>query len=182
MVASPTTDPARLTDLRASARGWQGIQVAVLGFIGLCGVLTQQDKSTPHGLQVLAGVVALAALALACLGMFLVGRTAWPLYRAGRAPEDGPAAVDAAGRSLSRGLAVTFAAVALTALSALSGWWPTAGGGGGGAPLLQAQADGQTVCGTLAPAPSGAIHLRTAQGTIEIPAQALTALKAVSAC
>ena len=29
----------RLTELRNSARGWHGVQLAVLGFIGLCGVL-----------------------------------------------------------------------------------------------------------------------------------------------
>src|SRR4051794_25930787 len=80
----PARDRTALDELRASARGWQGVQLAVLGFIGLCGVLTQEKPSTPTAIQALAGVLALVALAVACLGTYLVGRAAWPLYRADR--------------------------------------------------------------------------------------------------
>src|SRR3712207_8556040 len=38
----------RLDELRASARGWHGVQLAVLGFIGLCGVLQEEQPSDPE--------------------------------------------------------------------------------------------------------------------------------------
>src|SRR6478752_9396323 len=75
--------PSRIQELRTSARGWHGVQLAVLGFIGLCGVL-QQDAGSgkPHWLQVLAGLLALAAFGIACLATVLVALAAWPVYAA----------------------------------------------------------------------------------------------------
>src|SRR3954471_8538074 len=84
-MADSTTPPAeagRLAELRTSARGWHGVQLAVLGFIGLCGVLQQQRSNEPQVVQVLAATAALVALAVACLATYLVGRAAWPLYGA----------------------------------------------------------------------------------------------------
>ena len=47
--------PSRIAELRGSARGWHGVQLAVLGFIGLCGVLREGAGSgEPHWLQVLS--------------------------------------------------------------------------------------------------------------------------------
>jgi hypothetical protein len=41
----------RLAELRTSARGWHGVQLAVLGFIGLCAVLQgQADSPAPRAL------------------------------------------------------------------------------------------------------------------------------------
>ena len=96
--------PGRLAALRASARGWHSVQLAVIGFIGLCGVLQGGRPDNPMWLQVLAGVLALAALAIACVATVLVALVAWPLY-GGRS-----------GRSRTR----------------LSSWSATAGGSSGG--------------------------------------------------
>jgi hypothetical protein len=76
----------RLAELRASAKGWHGIQLAALGFIGLCGVIQTGESSNPWALQVMSGILVLVAFVLACAGIWLVGRAAWPLYRADDPP------------------------------------------------------------------------------------------------
>ena len=86
-VAWETQTDDRLTELRTSARGWHGVQLAVLGFIGLCGVLSG-GSAAPQWLEWLSMWLALAALACACVATFLVGAAAWPLYRA-RVPVSG---------------------------------------------------------------------------------------------
>ena len=128
--------PSRLAELRSSARGWHDVQLAVIGFIGLCGVLQGGRPDNPMWLQVFAGLLAIVALVLACAATFLVARVAWPLY-GGREPPvtDEAAAVERDGRRIKRGLVLTFAAVAVLALGTATGWWPqeeTGGGGGGG--------------------------------------------------
>ena len=44
----------RLEELSASARGWHTIQMAVLGFIGICGVLRTTSSPAPRAVQWLA--------------------------------------------------------------------------------------------------------------------------------
>ena len=76
--AAPTpaapSDP--LKEITAAARGWNTIQMGVLGFIGICGVLHVASRTAPSAVQVLAAVLAVAALALACVAVFAVGRLA----------------------------------------------------------------------------------------------------------
>ena len=69
----------RLAELRTSARGWHGVQLAVLGFIGLCGVLQREGTGTPGWLQITTGILILVALALACVATVLVATAAWPV-------------------------------------------------------------------------------------------------------
>ena len=57
----PAAPPDRLAELRGSAKGWHGIQLAALGFIGLCGVIQTGDSTDPRSLQVLAGILVLVA-------------------------------------------------------------------------------------------------------------------------
>jgi uncharacterized protein involved in cysteine biosynthesis len=82
-----------LEELRASARGWHGVQLAVIGFIGLCGVLKGGRPDNPMWLQVLSVVLIFVALALACAATYLVARVAGPLYGAREAPVDEAAEV-----------------------------------------------------------------------------------------
>lgn len=160
-VASPQE---RLAELRASAKGWHGVQLAALGFIGLCGVLQQGESTDPLSLQMIAGILVLVAFAFACLGIYFVGRAAWPLY--GSAGEDGVADrsdVDRASHELRRGLVMTFVSIALVALATTTSWWPTedkqAGAGGGGQVQVQASS-GESFCGELAqPAQSGTLRI-----------------------
>ena len=75
---SGTEGPSsQLVELRVSARGWHGIQLAVIGFVGVCGVMQDGRPDNPTWLQVCAGILVLVALVLARAGTFLVCRVAW---------------------------------------------------------------------------------------------------------
>jgi hypothetical protein len=69
-----------LAELRSSASIWHSLQLAVLGFSGLCGMLQRGSSAAPSWLQVLAAILAFGALGLACLATFLTRGVAWPLY------------------------------------------------------------------------------------------------------
>ena len=146
----------RLTELRVSARGWHGVQLAVIGFIGLCGVLQGGRPDNPMWLQVFAGILALAALAIACLATFLVALVAWPLY-GGRQATDDAAELERDGRRLKQGLVLTFLALALLALGTASGWWPQ--DEGGGEEVAVQATSGERWCGALADASPGTVGL-----------------------
>ncbi len=159
----PADPPDRLTELRSSAKGWHGIQLAALGFIGLCGVIHTGDGADPRALQVLSGILVLVAFGLACGGIYLVGRAAWPLYggepvvaggrddRERRDDHDDGAAIAIASRQLTRGLLLTFLSIAALALATATSWWPNDEAGGGAASdAVQVQTDdGRTACGEL---------------------------------
>src|ERR1700760_4770984 len=101
-------------DVRGSARGWHQLQVAVLGFIGLCGVLQHGRPENPKWLQTLAALLVFGALVIALAAIFIVGRVAWP--PAGSSPD--------AARRLRTGIRLTIVAVAALALGTVSMWWP----------------------------------------------------------
>jgi hypothetical protein len=67
-------------------------------------------------------LLAVLALGITCVAVYLVGRVAWPTLR-DDLPDDSEEAY-VAERQLQAGLALTFAAVALVALAALADWWP----------------------------------------------------------
>src|SRR3954447_17532223 len=144
-VADAEGPSSRLAELRVSARGWHGIQLAVIGFIGFCGVLQNGPPDNPKWLPGWAGILVLAALVLACISTFLVGRVAWPLFGGAQsAVADGD--LESEARQLRRGLLLTFVAVALLALGTATGWWPQPAGEKGGTQLVAVQAsNGQRV-------------------------------------
>jgi len=188
---SPTDDrrPHR-EELAQSARGWNGIQLAVLAFVGFCGVLSEADARHPRWLQITAGLLAVAALALACLAVFLVASVAWPL--SSRPPASGPTSSQegspteaglpgGARRRLQVGTALTYVAVAVMALAASSNWWPVPEAAGaeradGVAQVRISDSQGDSACGELLEAPAGTIRLATDRGTVEL---ALTGLATV---
>jgi hypothetical protein len=178
-------EPTRLEQLRVSARGWHGVQLAIIGFIGFCGVLQDGRPDIPTWLQVWAGVLALGALVLACLATFLVGRVAWPLYGG----EPRPAASDDAaelardGRRLRTGLVLTFAALAVLALGTAVGWWPQEESGGGGGALVQVQAtNGERWCGSLGEASPGSLRVDADGSPVVVTLQDVAAVRSVSSC
>jgi hypothetical protein len=177
------TEQDRLTELRTSARGWHGMQMALLGFVCLCGVLRRDDAGDPSWLQVGALSVAMAALLTALWAIVLVGRAAWPLY--GAQPETATetqydAKLHVASRQLSRGLALTFVSVALLALATASSWWPSKSSQAG---LVEVRADsGETVCGELADAPEGELRVVSDGAHVSLPLQAVGSVRLVDSC
>jgi hypothetical protein len=174
----------RLASLRVSARGWHGVQLAVIGFIGLCGVLQGGRPDNPMWLQVFAGVLALAALGLACVATFLVALVAWPLY-GGREPTvtDEAAELERDGRRLKQGLVLTFAALAVLALGTATGWWPQddADGGGGGLVAVQAT-NGERWCGALADASPGSLSVSVDGNPVVVSLRDVAAVSPVDSC
>jgi hypothetical protein len=175
-VATPAD---RLEELSASARGWHTIQMAVLGFIGICGVLRTTSSSAPRAVQWLAAALAVAALAAASLAIFTVGRVAYPVNAA-----DGASALPSAGQAAARlraGIRLTIVAVILAVIAALSGWWPAPASTAAAAVAVTA-ASGQAWCGPLVNGPDGAISVRTGTGVITVPAQAIAQVRPVAQC
>jgi hypothetical protein len=182
-----TADVAsRLVALRASAKGWHGVQLAVLGFIGLCGVLQgAAGKDGPHWLQVLAGLLVLLALALACTATALVATAAWPVHEI----EDGAAAgsddtvLHNTARRLRTGITITFVAVVLLALGATSSWWPKGGQSSGGGPTqVEVTTSQGAVCGTLEEGEPGTITVASGGRPVAVPAADVVRLRPVTAC
>src|SRR5215469_1525267 len=168
----------RQEELSASARGWHTIQMAVLGFIGICGVLrTTGSSPAPRAVEWLAAALAVAALAVACLAVFTVGRVAYPVAATG----DAAASPDAAGAAtrLRAGIRLTIVALILAVIAGLSGWWPSATATTATAITGTA---GQAWCGQLVDGPVGAISVRTASGVIAVPTQAIAQVRPVAAC
>jgi hypothetical protein len=167
----------RLEELSASARGWHTIQMAVLGFIGICGVLRTADSSAPRAVQWLAAALAVAALAAASLAIFTVGRVAYPVNDA-----DGANALPPAGQAAARlraGIRLTIVAVILAVIAALSGWWPAPAST---AAVAVTATSGQAWCGPLVNGPAGAISVRTGNGVVTVPAQAVAQVHPVAQC
>jgi hypothetical protein len=141
-------------------------------------------------LQVMSAILVLAAFVLACAGIYLVGRAAWPLYRG--EPEEEPeagaeATIAATSHQLTRGLLMTFLSIAALALATVSSWWPKdegAGGGASGGAQVQVQTnDGQTACGELAVSPRvGTLRLVTGSQPLDVALGTVASVAPVGSC
>jgi hypothetical protein len=171
-VTAPAGSEARGPEaVRDSARGWHQIQLAVLGFVGLCGVLQRGRPENPEWLQTLAAVLIIAALVTSLGAIFIVGRVAWP-------PAGGPARRPA--EQLRAGILMTFLAVGLLALGTTTMWWPEKSKSG---QQVEVQAaDGQSWCGRLTDARSGAVSVETDAGPVLVALRDVAAVRPVSAC
>jgi hypothetical protein len=178
---TPGAVASRLEELRGSAKGWHGVQLAVLGFIGFCGVLKGEGSTAPQWMEALAGILVLVSLAVALYATYLVGRAAWPLYGArGTERSDDATEVARTSRRLTRGLALTFTAIALLALAGTASWWPSRGGASA---TVELQSGDASVCGTLATASRpDAVRVETDQQPVEVPVSQLSALRPVDGC
>ena len=188
-----TDDPApaaddRLAELRSSAKGWHGVQLAALGFIGLCGVIKPGGSPAPEGVQALSGTLILVAFVAACSGIYAVGKAAWPIYGSGpvHTTDADPGAVERASRQLKRGLVLTFLSIALTALATTTSWWPTddAGGGADAGGSVQIQAtSGQSICGELAESTeAGTLRLVTNGQPVTLQLGQVASVRPVGGC
>jgi len=168
-------------ELRSSAKGWHGVQLAVLGVIGLCGALQSgADAAGPGWLQRVAAVLVLAALAVACLATVLVASEAWPV-RAGRssATAGSDTELRRGGRHLRTGIALTFLAVVLVALATSTSWWPRSDQGGD---LVEVSTGQGTFCGRLASSDGGSLALEVAGRSIALPVDQVAGLRPVASC
>jgi hypothetical protein len=177
-VADAGGPSSRLAELRVSARGWHGIQLAVIGFIGFCGVLQDGRPDNPTWLQVWAGILVLVALVLACTATFIVGRVAWPLFAGSQADGD----FESEARRLRRGLLLTFVAVAVLALGTASGWWPQPSGEKGGQLVSVRASSGERACGSLAQASAGTLRVSVDGRPVVVSLQDVAALDPVDSC
>lgn len=187
MSDSPPAAHDRLAELRASAKGWHGIQLAALGFIGLCGVIQTGDSTDPWALQVMSGILVLVAFALACAGIVLVGRAAWPLYRGDpAATEGGEAQAALVSRQVTRGLLMTFLSVAALALGTAASWWPKKGGGAGAGAAGQVQvqtSDGRSACGELSESPQqGTLRVIAGAQPVDVALSSVASVAPVGSC
>ena len=175
-VPRPATAPGdRLESLSASARGWHTIQMAVLGFIGICGILRTTSSSAPRAVLWLAGALAVAALGVACMAIFTVGLVAYPVSDA----VDGDRAVAGGTARLRAGIRLTIVALILAVIAALSGWWPSPANNPA---VAVTGTTGQAWCGPLVNGPADAISVRTANGIITVPTQAIAQVSPVALC
>jgi hypothetical protein len=172
-----------LKEITAAARGWNTIQMAVLGFCGICGTLRVASHTTPRAVQVLAAVLAVTALALACVAVFTVGRLALPVNVTTGDMGDGQSIAHAAAR-LNAGIRLTIVALILAVIAALSGWWPatTTAARTADTVTLTSSLTGQSVCGPLIPAPEGTISVQTADTIVTVPTRDIAQLRPVGRC
>jgi len=171
----------RLERLSSSARGWHTIQMAVLGFIGICGILRTGSSSAPRAVQWLAAALAVGALAVACAAIFMVGRVAYPVSDATDGTDGPRAALGAAGAAarLRAGIRLTIVALILAVIAALSGWWPAASPT---AAVAVTATSGQTWCGPLVSGPASAVSIRTADGVITVAAEDIAQVRPLTQC
>ena len=175
--AAPS-DP--LNEITAAARGWNTIQMAVLGFIGICGVLHVASHA-PSAVQLLASVLAVAALALAGVAVFIVGRLAFPVNVTADDVGEQHRVAHAAAR-LNAGIRLTIVALILAVIATLSGWWPATTTARAAGSVALTSVTGQAVCGLLTSAPTGAVSVRTAGAIVAVPIRDIAQLRPVGRC
>jgi hypothetical protein len=176
---------ADLAELRSSARGWHGVQLAVLGFIGLCGVLQGGGAdSNPDWLQDLSFVLVLVALVLACSATVLVASAAWPVYGgSGHATETPAEELRHTGHRLRAGIAVTFVAVGCLAVATSAAWWPAGGSARpAAAALVEVRTADGVACGEVRPGQPGSLVVDVAGQTITVALADLVSLRPVASC
>lgn len=174
-----TTSGEPLERLAASARGWHRIQLAVLGFIGLCGVLWDGGSpSGPDWTRWLTGALVVVALAVACAAIYLVGRVAFPFYGAGTGPARTVTA-EAGTRRLRTGILLTYLAGIVLVVATLSAWWPA---DAERAAVEVRNAAGEGWCGELRDAPAGAVTLDTTEGPVTLALDRVALIRPVDGC
>jgi hypothetical protein len=180
--ADDLTDPEALGELAASARGWHSIQLAVLGFIGFCGIFWDGgDPSAPAWLQWLPGMLVLGALLIALLAILLVGRVAYPFRGPARtAPEELRQTWTVRVRRLRRGIGLTYLAMAALVTATLSSWIPAEPVGDEAA--VVADVTGQTWCGELVEGPGDQLRLDTEDGPVTVSLERVVVLHPVTVC
>ncbi len=157
----------------------QKLQLAAIGFAGLCGVLSGggfESTASPRWLQEVGVVTAFGGLAMAVAAVLLVATVAHPVVRQ-------PRASSAAISRLVMGITLTFIAVVLTAVAALTWWWPQPPSETPTAPKIEVTtSQGGSVCGVPVPGRSGTVNLDASGEQVVIPLRRLLTLDVVEVC
>jgi hypothetical protein len=176
--------PDSLLDrLIASARGWHSIQIAVVGFIGACGVFRDGSGDTaPSYFQWLSMALAVVALILAVSATYVVGRVAYPFY-GGPPIADEATAVAEGSAKLRTGVRVTVLAILLIGIASVPSWWPSKEAGGAGAAPVQVQTtSGERACGTVVSSAAGVLTLQTSVRKVQVDLANLLSVEPVDSC
>lgn len=163
-----------------SAKGWHSIQLAVMGFLGLCGVLrVGEEPAGPEWLAMWSTGMAILSFVASLLSMWMVGGVAFPTYSGEEMPASAP------GR-LKAGIGMTFVAVIMAVLGAADGWWPASQEAAGGATAGQMEvrdSSGNVACGKVAEgARPGAMWLETDKGRVTVTISTIATMRPVSSC
>jgi hypothetical protein len=170
-----------LAAIQSSARGWHSIQLAVLGFIGLCGVIQGgAGDDNPAWLRLVAAALVAGALVVSCTAVAMVGTVAWPVDGfAGSGDVPDASRLARASRRLRVGIALTFVAVAALAVGATSSWWPDDESPSGN---VEVSTRAGVLCGELVEAAPGSIALDVGGRTVAIPLAQVSSLRSVAGC
>jgi hypothetical protein len=159
--------------IQASAREWHRLQLAALGFVGLCGVLKgDAGQGHPMWLQSLSGVLVLVSLGAAAAAVLLVVLVAWPVGAS-------PLSTEQASSRVRTGIWLTFLAVALTALSSTSAWWPS---DPTDAERLDATTRSGSVCGRVLDSDAGWVDLDVDGQRTRVTLAEVISVEPVSSC
>jgi hypothetical protein len=159
--------------IQASAREWHRLQLAALGFVGLCGVLKgDAGQGIPLWVQSVSAVLVLAALVVAVAAVLLVLFVAWPVGAS-------PLAAERSSRRVRSGIWLTFIAVALTALSSTSAWWPT---DPDDAETIRVTTTRGTACGTVLSSDGGQMDLDVDGQRTRVTLAQVVSIEPVSSC
>jgi len=155
-----------------SAKGWHNIQLAVMGFIGLCGVLRMgETPAGPEWLSFWSTGMSVLAFISSIVSMWMVGGVAFPIYSGDQMPRN------ATGR-LKGGIGMTFAAIIMMALASLAGWWPTSD-----SQVQVSDGAGNSACGKwVQGAPAGSMWLQTGEGRVTVALKNVAEMRRVSSC
>jgi hypothetical protein len=168
--------PAPESHVKLVAREWSKVQLGVLGFTGICGVLQSGGSSRPLWLQNASGIAAVVGLLVAVIAVGVVGIVAFPL---GRGPMNPPAAA----RRVQLGIALTFVAVAFTALSSLSLRWPDKKGQGhSSAEKVIVRTISGAQCGTVIGDDSGLVDLDVNGTLLRLPLIRVVSIQQTDRC
>jgi len=163
----------QVSDIRASAKEWHRLQLAALGFVGLCGVLKgDAGADLPLWLQSVSGILALTGLVFAAAAVMVVAAVAWPLTVMA-----GDAASGA--RRLRLGIGLTFVAVAVTSLSTMSSWWPAEADDVGS---LEVTTTSGSTCGTVSASAAGWVDLEVSGDVVRIPLAEVVSIRPTGGC
>ena len=133
----------------------------------------------------LAGLLVLLALGLACTATALVATAAWPVHEL-EERDAAEASVEQllhhTARRLRLGIVITFLAVMVLAVGATSSWWPKEGSSGASASLVEITTTQGAACGSLEDGDPGTITISSGGRQVVVASRDVVRLRPVATC